>query len=72
MSSFLALYRGNTLSNARIVAVTADPGMVSDFAGRLLGAPDEPVTDPVLDRLESGKRGALRIIHSEAGNTGAE
>ncbi len=72
MSTFLALYRGATVSDAQIVAVTADPDLVGDFAGRLLRVPSEPMADPVLNKLDSGKRGALRLIHKEAGNTGAE
>ena len=47
MTSFIALYRGETVSGARLVALTADPMMVRDFADRLVaGEPDE---DPRAD-----------------------
>ena len=41
MTSFLALYRGQTVSGARIVALSADPLLVRDFAARLLESPPE-------------------------------
>ena len=36
VTSFIALYRGETVSGARIVALIADPQLVRDFAARLL------------------------------------
>lgn len=44
MTSFIALYRGETVSGARIVALSADPQLVRDFAARLLESPPEPHT----------------------------
>lgn len=44
MTSFIALYRGKTVSGARIVALSADPQLVRDFAARLLESPPEPHT----------------------------
>jgi hypothetical protein len=42
VTSFIALYRGETVSGARLVALTADPMMVRDFADRLItGEEDE-------------------------------
>lgn len=41
MTAFLALYKGETISGARIVALTADPGLVRDFAARLVSDEDE-------------------------------
>jgi hypothetical protein len=40
MTAFLALYRGETVSGARLVALTADPTLVKDFAARLIA--DDP------------------------------
>jgi len=34
-TDFLALYRGQTVSEARLVAVTADPELVGRFVGEL-------------------------------------
>ena len=36
MTSFIALYRGDTVSEARLTALSADPGIVNEFAARLL------------------------------------
>ena len=35
-TSFLALYRGETVSGARIIALSADPAIVREFTARLL------------------------------------
>ena len=47
-TSFLALYRGETVSGARIVALSADPRLVRDFAACLLESPPErhPGSEP--------------------------
>ena len=65
MTSFLALYRGDTITAAQIVAVTADPHLVSDFAARLLREPSEPSEDPVVVRMEEGRRRALEVVRDE-------
>ena len=65
MTSFLALYRGDTITAAQIVAVTADPHLVSDFAARLLGQPSEPSGGPVVVSIEEGKRKALEVVRDE-------
>jgi hypothetical protein len=65
-SSFLALYRGPSIPQARLVAVSADPQLVADFARRLLGAAaPAALTDPVLREVEGGRRRALRLIARE-------
>jgi len=43
VTAFLALYRGETVSGARLVALTADPNLVKDFAARLVT--DEPAPE---------------------------
>jgi hypothetical protein len=63
VTSFLALYSGESITAAKIVAVTADSQLVRDFAGRLLNGPaDETHRDPVLEELEQGRRRALRLV----------
>lgn len=54
MTAFLALYRGETVSGARIVALTADPALVRDFAAKLVGGEEEAVEEhkPDLRLLE--------------------
>ncbi len=68
VSTFLALYRGDTIAEAKLVAVSADPTTVADFAGRLLQQPTLPsdtTRDPVLLSIERGRRQALRVIARE-------
>ncbi len=65
MTTFVAVYRGRSVGAARLVAVSADPAIVSDIAGRILGQPDES-GDPALVQLDRGRRGALSVIEREA------
>jgi len=73
MPSFLVLYRGENIPEARVVAVSADPTTVAEFADRLLHRPpdtkDPP--DPVLLSIERGRRQALRRIAEEAASVAA-
>ncbi len=39
MTDFVALYRGRTVSEAELVAVSAEPRLVSRFFAELLGQP---------------------------------
>jgi hypothetical protein len=66
MTTFVALYRGETVASARLIAVTADPLLVADVSSRLLGhrSADEP--DLIVAGLERARRSALRQIHEEA------
>ena len=65
MTTFLALYRGKTIGDAKMVAVTADPELVAAVATYLLSAPQHQ-EDPVIISLERGKRAALRLITQES------
>jgi hypothetical protein len=55
MTAFIALYRGETVSGAQLVAVTAEPGLVRDFAARMIGDDLKP---------EEGRREGLRLVES--------
>jgi hypothetical protein len=66
-TSFLALYRGESVNAAKLLAVTADPDIVHDFVARLLAHPgpkQEP--DRVLGELERGRRRALQLVKDGA------
>jgi hypothetical protein len=65
MTTFLALYRGTTIAEAKIVAVTADPALVAVVARQLLDTP-QPEDDPVVTAIERGRKHALRLIKREA------
>jgi hypothetical protein len=62
VTSFIALYRGETVSGARIVALSADPQLVRDFAARLLESPPEPHTG--LESSGDIQRQMLRVTKS--------
>jgi hypothetical protein len=64
-TTFLALYRGESVSGAKLLALTAEPEIVRDFVGRLLAEP-EAEEDAVALELERGRRRALQLVKSEA------
>jgi len=71
-TSFLALYRGETVSGARIMALSADPQLVRDFAGRLLESSLEQ--SDKLDGFAGGNesRQAIRIERGERRSDGSQ
>jgi hypothetical protein len=70
-TSFVAVYRGDTIAVARLIAVSADPTLVSDVTSRILQEQLREETDPVVATLEQGRRAALRLIKQETGNGAA-
>ncbi len=66
MTTFLALYRGESVSASKLIALTADPTVVGDFATRMLAEPEEPEQDAVLQALERGRRHALQLVRDGA------
>jgi hypothetical protein len=66
LASFIALYHGDTISSAALVATTADPDLVRDFAQRMLAVPEGQEPDDVLRELELGRRRALRLVRDDA------
>jgi hypothetical protein len=65
-TTFLALYRGESVGGAKLLALTAEPSLVGEFATRMLGEPEEPEPDQVLQEIERGRRRALRLVRDEA------
>jgi hypothetical protein len=39
MTSFVAVYRGQTVGEAKLIAVSADPNLVAEVSSRLLETP---------------------------------
>lgn len=66
MTTFVAIYRGKTVAEAKVVAVSADPQLVGDVSTRLLQSQAGEPLDPVLDHLEDGRRKALWLIKRES------
>jgi hypothetical protein len=65
MPTFLAVYRGRTIGEARMVAVSAEPGLVAEVVDRLLDHPQMDDDDPVVRAIDSGRVTALRLIKRE-------
>lgn len=70
MTSFLALYRGDSVSTAQLITVCADRGLVARFAREMLDEPEHELTrptgDPAVDALRGGRREALELVREEA------
>lgn len=65
MTTFLALYHGDSVSAAKLLALSAEPELVRDFAARLLDTPNNgQSSDPVLEELEQGRRRTLQVVKS--------
>jgi hypothetical protein len=65
MTNFVALYRGDSITEARMVAASCDPTVV-EIMTRLLLQARPNVSDEVFQSLEQGKHRALRLIKREA------
>ncbi len=65
MTRCLALYSGNSLSDARLVAISSDPTLIHDLAERLIREPLAPDDDPVVASIDRGRRAALSLIAGE-------
>jgi len=61
MKTFIAVYRGETISSATLIAVTADPKTVADVTKQLLGD-DKSSGDPIVEKHLEGRREALKLI----------
>ncbi len=66
-TSFVAVYRGDSIASARLIAVSADPVLVSEVTGRILQEHPRVEADPVVATLEHGRRAALHLIQREVG-----
>jgi hypothetical protein len=66
LTTFVALYRGDSISAAKLLALSADPALVRQVAAQLLEAPESQETDPVARELENGRRRALQLVKVEA------
>jgi hypothetical protein len=66
LASFLALYRGETIGSARIVALATEGDLVRNFAERMLACDrEDSESDAVLRELERGRRRALQLVKDE-------
>ena len=59
-TDFIALYRGQTVAEARLVAVTAEPEIVSRFVRELSGE-----MGPTEGQQGNGSREPLRLVKED-------
>jgi hypothetical protein len=59
---FVALYAGETLSNAKLIALTGDPEAVRAVAGHALKELRRTPSDPASRAVEAGRRKALQSV----------
>jgi len=72
-TTFIALYRGQTVGEARIIAVSAEPSLVADVSSRILSQQADEDHDPVIRSVEEGRRRALHLIERQAqGRSGGQ
>jgi hypothetical protein len=62
LPNFIALYRGRTISEAELIAVSAEPGIVQSFFEKLLG---ESFEGQERGGSEKDPLSTLEIVRSE-------
>jgi hypothetical protein len=67
MTTFVVIYRGHTIADARLIALSADPALVADVTARILQERSAEDSDPVIGSLEKGRREALRLARASCG-----
>ena len=65
MTTFLAIYRGETVAAAKLVAVSADPVLVARTVSALREEIQRFTDDGVLNAMEIAKHSALELIEEE-------
>lgn len=66
MTTFIALYRGVSVREAKLIAVSVDPSLVAEVSAKILKEEPSESKDPIITQLEHGRKEALRLIHREA------
>jgi hypothetical protein len=62
VTRFLALYSGATVNSSEVLALSADPRIVKEFAARLLEQPSTVTEDPAVVSIAEGRRKALESV----------
>jgi hypothetical protein len=66
MAIFVALYSGPSVGEAQLIAVSIDRNLVAEVSARLLQETGHKESDPIVAKLEQGRRQALRLINKAA------
>jgi hypothetical protein len=65
-STFIAVYRGRTASDARLIAISSDPAIVALVVGKILADQHDPSSDdPVVGAIDRARHQGLRLIQRE-------
>ena len=70
MVAFLALYRGPSIGEARLVAVSMEKDLLGLAIDEMLREARQGSKDAVTGALSSGKRQALEYVREELGRGG--
>ena len=65
MTTFLAIYRGDSVASAKLVAISADPALVARTVSALRDEAQRFTEDHVLNTMEIAKHSALELIEEE-------
>jgi hypothetical protein len=65
MATFVAIYRGETIAGARLIALSADPALIADVSARIMHEHPHNDPDPVIACVEQGRKHALHLITRE-------
>ena len=66
MVSFVALYRGRTLSDAELVGVSVRRDLIQKTTDVMM-AEIKPSDDPVASAVSNGRRKALEVLRTDPG-----
>lgn len=66
MNTFVAIYRGASINQAKLIAVSIDPTLIAYVSTHLLEEQLPAGQDSVITELERGRQEALRLIRQEA------
>ena len=69
MTSFIAVYRGNSISDAKMIAVSGSHSLVAYVASEMMSDEfcwNDASDDPSLSALNQGRWDALRLVQEEA------
>jgi len=62
MTTFLALYQGQTIGEAKLIAVSVEPRLVEQVVSALLDHQEPVAKDAAVAHFERGRRSALKAI----------
>ena len=67
MATFVAIYSGETIAGARLIALSANPVLIAEVSARILHEhSDQEAQDPIIACVEQGRKHALRLITQES------